>query len=117
MMEIPKPLTFEQWKAEVQARADRQIYPLIGIKPDEVRAALPQVTTPDRDAWARVWISVGDRYMAKAQQELAADRLAADTDFRNAWRYYNLARWPTLLLRPRRKPGTKPSKRSASTAS
>jgi esterase FrsA len=97
MMEIPKPLTFEQWKAEVQTRADRQIYPLIGIKPDEVRAALPQVTTPDRDAWARVWISVGDRYMAKAGQELAADRVAADTDFRNAWRYYNLARWPTLL--------------------
>ena len=97
MMEIPKPLTFEQWKAEVQTRADRQIYPLIGIKPDEVRAALPQVTTPDRDGWARVWISVGDKYMAKAQQELAADRATADTDFRNAWRYYNLARWPTLL--------------------
>src|SRR3984957_21295036 len=75
MMEIPKPLTFEQWKAEVQTRADRQIYPLIGIKPDEVRAALPQVTTPYRDAWARVWISVGDRYMAKAGQELAADRV------------------------------------------
>jgi esterase FrsA len=97
MMEIPNPLTFEQWKAEVQTRADRQIYPLIGIKPDEVRAALPQVTTPDRDGWARVWISVGDKYMAKAQQELAADRVSADTDFRNAWRYYNLARWPTLL--------------------
>jgi esterase FrsA len=97
MMEIPNPLTFEQWKAEVQTRADRQIYPLIGIKPDEVRAALPQVTTPDRDGWARVWISVGDKYMAKAQQELAADRVTADTDFRNAWRYYNLARWPTLL--------------------
>ena len=35
-IEIPKPLTFEQWKAEVQTRADRQIYPLIGIRADEI---------------------------------------------------------------------------------
>src|ERR1700733_12372262 len=73
-IDIPKPLTFEQWKAEVQTRADRQIYPLIGMRADEVRAALPQATTPDCDAWARIWIAAGDRYFAKAKQELPADR-------------------------------------------
>jgi pimeloyl-ACP methyl ester carboxylesterase len=96
-IDIPKPLTFDQWKVEVQTRADRQIYPLIGIKADEVRAALPQATTPDCDAWARIWIVIGDRYLEKAKQELAADTKAADADFLNAWRYYSLARWPTLL--------------------
>ena len=96
-IDIPKPLTFEQWKAEVQTRADRQIYPLIGIKADEVRAALPQATAPDCDAWARIWIAIGDRYFAKASQQLPADRAGADADFSSAWRYYSLARWPTLL--------------------
>jgi esterase FrsA len=96
-IDIPKPLTFEQWKAEVQTRADRQIYPLIGIKADEVRAALPQATTPDCDAWARIWIAIGDRYFSKAKQELPADRVGADSDFLSAQRYYNLAKWPTLL--------------------
>jgi esterase FrsA len=106
-IDIPKPLTFEQWKAEVQTRADRQIYPLIGIKADEVRAALPQATTPDCDAWARIWIAAGDRYFAKAKQELPADRVAADTDFMSAWRYYSLARWPTLLSAAKREAWTK----------
>lgn len=106
-IDIPKPLTFEQWKAEVQTRADRQIYPLIGMKADEVRAALPQATTPDCDAWARIWITAGDRYLAKAKQELPADRTAADTDFLNAWRYYSLARWPTLLSPAKREAWTK----------
>jgi esterase FrsA len=106
-IDIPKPLTFEQWKAEVQTRAERQIYPLIGIKADEVRAALPQATTPDCDAWARIWITIGDRYFAKAKQELPADRSAADADFSSAWRYYSLARWPTLLSPAKREAWTK----------
>lgn len=29
--------TLEELKAEAQARADRNAYPLIGLKPDEVR--------------------------------------------------------------------------------
>jgi len=106
-IEIPKQLTFEQWKAEVQTRADRQIYPLIGIKADEVRAALPQATTPDCDAWAQIWINVGDRYFDKAKQELPTDRTGADTDFLGAWRYYNLARWPTLLSSAKREAWSK----------
>jgi len=101
-IEIPGQLTFEQWKAEVQTRADRQIYPLIGINADEVRAALPQATAPDCDAWARIWITVGDRHLETARQLLPANRSGADAEFMNAWRYYNLARWPTLLSSAKR---------------
>jgi esterase FrsA len=101
-IDIPKPMTFDQWKDEVQTRADRQIYPLIGINADEVRAALPQATSPDCDAWAQIWIAIGDRYFAKGKQELASDRGKADADFLAAWRYFSLARWPTLLSSAKR---------------
>ena len=73
--------TLEELKAEAQARADRNAYPLIGLKPDEVREALARLTSLDRDEWAASWSQIGDRYMAKK-------------DFHQAWLYYSFARWP-----------------------
>src|SRR5713101_4616275 len=68
--------TLEELKAEAQARADRNGYPLIGLKPEEVREALGRLTSLDRDEWAASWSLVGDRYMAKK-------------DFHQAWLYYS----------------------------
>jgi len=73
--------TLEELKAEAQARADRNAYPLIGLKPEEVREALSRLTSLDRDEWAASWSQIGDRYMAKK-------------DFHQAWLYYSFARWP-----------------------
>jgi dipeptidyl aminopeptidase/acylaminoacyl peptidase len=73
--------TLEELKAETQARADRNAYPLIGLKADEVREALGRLTSLDRDEWAASWSQLGDRYMAKK-------------DFHQAWLYYSFARWP-----------------------
>ncbi len=73
--------TLDELKAEAQARADRGAYPLIGLKPDEVREALSRLTSLDRDEWAASWSQIGDRYMAKR-------------DFHQAWLYYSFARWP-----------------------
>jgi pimeloyl-ACP methyl ester carboxylesterase len=73
--------TLEELKAETQARADRNAYPLIGLKADEVREALSRLTSLDRDEWAASWSQIGDRYMAKK-------------DFHQAWLYYSFARWP-----------------------
>jgi pimeloyl-ACP methyl ester carboxylesterase len=73
--------TLEELKAEAQARADRNAYPLIGLKPDEVREALGRLTSLDRDEWAASWSQLGDRYMAKK-------------DYHQAWLYYSFARWP-----------------------
>ena len=73
--------TLEELKAEAQARADRNAYPLIGLKPDEVREALARLTSLDRDEWAASWSQIGERYMAKK-------------DFHQAWLYYSFARWP-----------------------
>jgi len=73
--------TLEELKSETQARADRNAYPLIGLKADEVREALGRLKTLDRDDWAASWGQLGDRYMAKR-------------DFHQAWLYYSFARWP-----------------------
>src|SRR5437868_9255353 len=71
----------EELKAETQARADRNAYPLIGLKPDEVREALGRLTSLERDEWAASWSQLGERYMARK-------------DFHQAWLYYSFARWP-----------------------
>src|SRR5690242_4316334 len=73
--------TLEELKAEAQARADRNAYPLTGLKPDEVREALGRLKSLDRDEWAASWSELGDRYMAKR-------------DYHQAWLYYSFARWP-----------------------
>lgn len=87
----------EELKAEIQARADRNAYPLEGLKPDEVREALGRLTSLDRDQWAASWSIIGDRYMTKAQSELASSPAQADQDFVQAWLYYNFGRWPSPL--------------------
>lgn len=86
--------TLDELKDEAQARADRNAYPLIGLKPDEVREARGRLKSLDRDEWAASWSVIGDRYAAKAHSELAAAPGEADTDFVQAWRYYSFARWP-----------------------
>jgi esterase FrsA len=73
--------TLEELKTEAQARADRNAYPLIGLKPDEVREALGRLTSLDGDEWAASWSQIGDRSMAKK-------------DYHQAWLYYSFARWP-----------------------
>src|SRR4051812_21328043 len=77
-IDIPKPLTFQQWKDEVQMRSEKTIYPEIGLNPDDVRETLKHADSPDCDAWADLWSSTGDRYMAKARTELGRDDKAAD---------------------------------------
>ena len=92
--QLPPQRNLEELKSEAQARADRNGYPLIGLKPDEVREALGRLKSLDRDEWAASWSVIGERYMQKAQTELASAPEAADKDFMQAWRYYSFARWP-----------------------
>jgi hypothetical protein len=86
--------TLEELKAEALARADRNAYPLIGLKPGEVREALERLTSLDRDEWAASWSRIGDRYLAKGSAEVATAPKQADADFLQAWLYYSFARWP-----------------------
>ena len=93
---FPVVRTLDEVKAEAQARADRNAYPLAGLVPDEVREALARLTSLDRDAWAASWSTIGDRYAAAAHA-LPAGSPQARTAFMSAWRYYSFARWPVPL--------------------
>ena len=86
--------TLAQLKAEVQARADRNAYPVNGLKPGEVREALSRIHSFNGDEWAASWSILGDRYMTKAQAELASSPQQASKDFLQAWRYYSFGAWP-----------------------
>src|SRR5690349_11051506 len=79
--QAPSGRTLEELKAEAQARADRNAYPLNGLKPEDVREALGRLKSLDRDEWAASWSEVGERYMARQ-------------DYHQAFLYYSFARWP-----------------------
>jgi esterase FrsA len=85
--------TLEELKVEAQARVDRNAYPLIGLKSEEVREALGRLKSLDPDEWAASWSIIGDRYVMKAQADNVSPT-EADKNFVQAWLYYTLARWP-----------------------
>jgi len=82
--------SLEDLKAETQARADRNAYPLIGLDPADVRSVLASLKTIDRDEWAQAWSVPAERYRKNG------DHVAA-------WRYYSFARWPVPLDSPKKK--------------
>jgi esterase FrsA len=87
--------TWPELKAETQARADRNAYPLTGLKPDDVREALSHIDSLDRDQWAAAWMTIGDRYMTRAAAELAQHPDAARDDYHSAALNYAFGRWPS----------------------
>lgn len=91
---LPRQRTLEELKTEAQARADRNGYPLLGIKPEDAREALGKLTSLDRDEWGAAWSAIGDRYAAEAESLAAKDPRRADAVFMQAWRVYSFARWP-----------------------
>ena len=76
--------TIDEIKVETQARAERGAYPLTGLDPTDVREALANITTRDRDEWAAAWGAVADRYdRAAAAATSMEDRR---TNYLRAWR-------------------------------
>ncbi|HEY2137757.1 MAG TPA: alpha/beta hydrolase [Xanthobacteraceae bacterium] len=96
LAQIAPPRTIEELKTETQARADRNAYPLTGLKPADVRTALSHITTLDRDEWAAAWSAVAATYEASAKTaEQGGHIKEAQEDYLQAWRLYSFARWPT----------------------
>jgi len=94
--QIAQPRTLEELKAETQARADRNAYPLTGLKADDVHKALAGINSLDRDEWAKAWGDVALTYMQQARAAEAGRKIKeAQEDYLMAWRLYSFARWPT----------------------
>src|SRR5712671_5066109 len=71
--EVPSERTLDEIKEESIARAERGGYPLIGLDPADVREAFQSIRTLDRNEWAAAWITLGDRYYAKAEAAAAGN--------------------------------------------
>ena len=94
--QIAPPRTLDELKAETQARADRNAYPLTGLKPADVRTALALIDSLDRDQWARAWSTVALTYSVNAELARVQGReKEAQENYLMAWRLYSFARWPT----------------------
>src|SRR4029077_5771123 len=91
--EVPRERTLQEIKEESIARAERGGYPLIGLDPADVREAFQSITTLDRNEWAAAWITLGDRYHAKAHAA-TKNRAEANANYLRAWRLYSFGRWP-----------------------
>src|ERR1700730_2225691 len=82
------PRTLEELKQEVQRRQ-------LGLKSEDVREALANIHSLDRDEWAAAWSSIAERYDKRAKSEEASkDSKSAQADYRMTLRYYNFAPWP-----------------------
>ena len=64
LAQIAPTRSLDELKAETQSRADRNAYPVVGLKPDDVREALGRIQSLDRDEWAAAWASIAERYAA-----------------------------------------------------
>ena len=94
--QIAPPRTLEELKAETQARADRNAYPLTGLKAEDVRQALANINSLDRDEWADAWGKVAAPYALAGKAAEAVGRIKeAQENYLMAWRLYSFARWPT----------------------
>jgi pimeloyl-ACP methyl ester carboxylesterase len=89
------PLNLEELKAETQRRADRNLPPIGGVRPEDAREAMAQLKTLEPDDWAAAWGNIGDRYFARAKEVEKTDPKEARELYYKAWDNFNVGRWPT----------------------
>jgi pimeloyl-ACP methyl ester carboxylesterase len=94
------PLNLEELKAETQRRADRNLPPIAGIKPEDARAAVARLSDLQRETWAHAWIANGERYMKEAQALEKSSPAEAANAYYHAWHNFSTGRWPSEKLAP-----------------
>jgi esterase FrsA len=86
--------TIDEIREESIARSERSGYPLIGLSPNDVREAFSKITSRDGDEWAAAWMSVAEKYAAKAKDLAASDPAESRANWLKAWRLYGFGAWP-----------------------
>ncbi|TMH45187.1 MAG: alpha/beta hydrolase [Betaproteobacteria bacterium] len=79
------PRSLEELKQETLRRAERNLYPLTGIKAEDGREAMASLQSLEPDDWAAAWSRIGERYFARG-------------DYLHAWQVFNIGRWPSERL-------------------
>lgn len=93
--QLAPPRTWPELKDAVQQRADRNAYPMTGMKASDVREILSNITSLDRDEWAKAWTAMGARYAKQGDELAATDKKAAHEAYMMAFRYDAFGAWPT----------------------
>jgi hypothetical protein len=75
--------TWADLKEAVQERANRNAYPMTGMKPDDVREIVSQINSLDRDQWAGAWGRMSERYQTRAAGQEKTDFQRARGRYRN----------------------------------
>ncbi len=81
------PRTLDELKQETIRRTERNLYPVTSVKAEDAREAMAALSSLEPDAWAAAWSAIGERYFAQG-------------DYYQAWRVFNVARWPSEKLSP-----------------
>src|SRR6201987_6462873 len=84
--------TIDEIKVEAQARAQGGAHPFIWPGPGDVREALANIKTRDRDEWAAAWSEIGQRYYKAAEASQSQEERRKN--FLRAWRLYYFGQWP-----------------------
>jgi esterase FrsA len=93
--QLAPPRTWPELKDAVQQRADRNAYPMTGMKAADVREILGNIASLDRDEWAKAWTAMGARYEKQGDALAATDKKAAHEAYMMAFRYDAFGAWPT----------------------
>ena len=74
-------------KQEVQARVDNKRPPLAGIRSEDARTVLAQITSLSREEWATAWSSAAERSSVRALSLLLQGAPSAPSAMRTplAW--------------------------------
>ncbi|WP_159991964.1 alpha/beta hydrolase family protein [Pelistega ratti] len=87
--------SLDETKKEVIYRAEKSIYPLLAMNSEDVKQALSNIHSLNRDEWATAFIKEGDKYFQQAEQKKDAQQAAKD--YSTAQKLYYFARWPAPL--------------------
>ena len=93
--QIAPARTWPELKDAVTERVNAQRYPLTGFDPQEVSQILSNITSLDRDEWARSWMKSGNRLFSEAKSVESSDKIKARELYLSSWRYHSFGAWPT----------------------
>lgn len=95
LIEIAPPRTWQELSAETQSRTDRQVYPLTGMRSEDVRVILSRISSLDDDEWGRSWSGMAQDWIARGEALEKTDRKSAAAAYIMGWRYGSFGGWPS----------------------
>jgi esterase FrsA len=89
---IAAPRTLEELREDVIKRIKASGYPGRGVRVADAEAAMKALSSLEPDAWAKVWMDVGDRVVEEAERAASTEEQCAL--FKAAYATYGMGRFP-----------------------